>query len=129
MSLNFIPHPDDTHKGTLLERIDVLMEGAERYKAIILEMSNKPEELNAKNITPADIKCAYNWEAIGELLREIRVLPEGNTIDKSKKSHCLKKLAEVYEVLRGAKMSKLESVRLALINEANQLQGGSSAAP
>ncbi len=40
----------------------------------------------------------------------------------------LTKHADVYEVLRGAKMSKLEAVRLALISEAAQLKGGTPGA-
>jgi hypothetical protein len=54
-------------------------------------------------------------------------LPEHNQASRLTKAGYLAKLAEVYEVLRGAKMPKLEAVRLALINEANQLKSASAA--
>lgn len=125
MSLTFYPHTDDAQKGTLLERIEILMEAAERYKAIVLEVSISPEgegKSSKKRMVPREQKIAYNWEEIARVLREIRELPEGTKNDKLKKAEFLTKLSEVYEVLRGAKMSKLEAVRLALIGEANQLR-------
>lgn len=127
MPLTFYPHPDDAQKGTLLERIEILMEAAERYKAVILDTAAKSNAETKKNyMTPRDQGVAYNWEEIAHVLREIRELPEGTKSEKTTKETLLTKLAEVYEVLRAAKMSKLEAVRLALINEANQLRGGSS---
>lgn len=126
MPLTFYPHSDDVQKGTLKERIDVLMEAAERYKAIVLDTSIKVEPSDKRGLSPRDQTAAYNWEEISRLLREIRELPEGTKIDKLQKSDVLTKLAEVYEVLRAARMSKLEAVRLALISEANQLRGGAS---
>lgn len=125
MALTFYPHSDDLQKGSLGEKIDILMEAAERYKAIILETISTPEVSNEyKRMMPRDQKAAYNWEEIARTLHEIRELSEANKIDKVKKGNLLAKLAEVYEVLRAAKMSKLEAVRLALISEANQLRGG-----
>ena len=44
-------------------------------------------------------------------------------VNKLAKADHLKKLAEVYEVLRAARMPKLEAVRLALMNESMQLRG------
>lgn len=128
MPLTFYPHADDAQKGSFEDRIDLLREAAERYKSIVLDATAKPEAAlgEAKRATPKDQAVAYNWEEIAILLREIRSLPEMNKADKAKKATLLTKLAEVYEVLRGAKMSKLEAVRLALINEANQLSGGST---
>lgn len=127
MPLNFYPHPDDSQKGSLSERIEILMEAAERFKAIVLDVSIKQEgEDVTKRTVPREQRAAYNWEEIARVLHEIRELPESNKIDKEKKSDLLTKLAEVYEVLRAAKMAKLEAVRLALINEANQLKGGAS---
>lgn len=129
MALTFYPHTDDARKGTLEEKIEILLEAAERYKAIVLELSIKPEgeaEKAIKRQTPREQKAAYNWEEIARILREIRESPESTKVDKLKKADLFTKLAEVYEVLRGAKMSKLEAVRLALINEANQLRGSSS---
>lgn len=129
MALTFYPHQDDTEKGNLKDRIEVMMEAAERYKAIILEVNAKPEaEDPKKRMTPREQSAAYNWEEIARVLREIRELPEMNTSDKVNKSDLLKKLAEVYEILRAAKMSKLEAVRLALVSEANQLRGGTQVA-
>lgn len=127
MSLTFYPHSDDTRKGTLDERIEVLSDAAERYKAIILETAPPAADTtNHKRTTPRDLTAAFNWEEIARVLREIREFPEINKNDKMKKADLLTKLAEVYEVLRAAKMSKLEAVRLALISEANQLRGGAS---
>jgi hypothetical protein len=123
MALTFYPHTDDVQKGSLEERIEILMEAAERYKAIILDIGAKAEA-GEKRTVPREITVAYNWEEIARILREIRDLPEISRGDKLKKSALLSKLAEVYEVLRGAKMSKLEAVRLALIGESNQLGGG-----
>ena len=124
MPLTFYPHLDDTQKGTLEERIDILTEAAQRYKAVVLDETNKaPVEPN-KRLVPREQMAAYNWEEIARVLREIRELPEGIKLDKVRKGVLLAKLAEVYEVLRAAKMSELEAVRLALISESNQLRGG-----
>ena len=128
MSLIFYPHTEDAQKGALKDRIDILMEAAERYKAIVLDVSAKPEVISGgngeekKRMTPRDQGVAFNWEEIAIVLREIRELVEVSKTDKLKKAELLTKLAEVYEVLRGAKMSKLEAVRLALISEADQLR-------
>ena len=129
MGLKFMPHDDDMGKTTLDEKLDVLMEAAERYKADVLDASERAVEESApsKLTVPREIKIAYNWEEIAKALREIREMPELSPSDKTKKSNLLTRLAEVYEVLRAAKMSKLEAVRLALIGEAAQLKGGSTA--
>ena len=134
MAMVFYPNTEDTLKGSFEERIELLMEAAERYKAAVLDVSGKvdvpltppPANGTVKRAVPRDLAHAYNWEAIAVLLREVRDLPEGNKVDKDHKGALLSKLAEVYEVLRGAKMSKLEAVRLALINESNQLGGGAT---
>ncbi|SRR5579883_2891083 len=125
MPLTF--YPQDEPKGTLEERIEMLMDGAERYKSIVLDAALVKVETNEKKrMTPREQAAAYNWEEIARTLREVRELPEGSKESKLKKASLLSKLAEVYEVLRGAKMAKLEAVRLALISEANQLRGGAS---
>lgn len=126
MSLTFYPHSDDAQKGTLEDRIEILMEAAERFKAVMLDNAAKPPSTENKRMVPREQVAAYNWEEISRVLREIRELPEGSKSDKNKKGEFLNKLAEVYEVLRGAKMAKLEAVRLALISEANQLRGAAS---
>jgi len=129
MALVFYPNPDDVEKGSLLQRIDTLMDAAERFKAVVMDESAKPvvsEDEKKRGLIPRDQGVAFNWEEIAKVLRSVREMTESTKNDKVKKSDHLKKLAEVYEVLRGAKMSKLEAVRLALINEANQLNGGSS---
>lgn len=131
MSLTFYPHPDDTENGTLEERIEILSEAAERYKAAVMELGAAKEVLdntNNKRSVPRDLKIAYNWEEIARVLKEIKDMPEVSPSSKTKKVDLLKKLAEVYEVLRGAKMAKLEAVRLAIINEADQLKGGTEVA-
>lgn len=126
MALTFYPHSEDAQKGSIGDRIETMMEAAERYKAIVLETTiKKPEpEDTKKRMVPRDLTAAYNWEEIARILREIREMPEGSKRDKIIKAEFLTKLAEVYETLRAAKMSKLEAVRLALIGEANQLRGG-----
>jgi hypothetical protein len=127
MSLVFYPAIDDADRGTLHERIDRLAESAERYKAVILDEAAKPvasAEAAKRLSVPRDQAAAYNWDEIARVLRLVRELPEGNRQDKITKSEMLTKLAEIYEVLRAAKMSKLEAVRLALISEANQLKSG-----
>lgn len=133
MTLTFYPHSDDTQKGSLEERIEILMDAAERFKAIILDDKlNKAEgdsdvdEMGVRRSVPRDLAAAYNWEEIARVLREIRELPEVSKTDKQTKGLLLGKLAEVYEVLRGAKMSKLEAVRLALVSESSQLRGGAT---
>ena len=127
MPLTFYPHTEDAQKGSLAERIDILMEAAERYKVIILDSKNEAGEAGiTKRTIPRDLTVVYNWEEIARILRQIRDLPEISKGDKLKKGDLLAKLAEVYEVLRAAKMSKLEAVRLALISEANQLRGAAS---
>jgi hypothetical protein len=127
MALTFYPHTEDAQKGSLDEKIEILMEAAERYKAVVLDESTKVASSDPnKRMVPRDMVAAFNWEEITRVLREIRDLPESDKLDKTKKGGLLTKLAEVYEVLRAAKMSKLEAVRLALISEANQLCGGAS---
>lgn len=129
MTLNFYPHTDDAQKGSLLDRIEVLADAAERYKAFVLDDAAKLGEASEnlrKASVPRDQNAAYNWEEIAKVLREARELSEASKDDKLKKADVLTKLAEVYEVLRGAKMSKLEAVRLALVSEATQLRGSAS---
>lgn len=127
MALTFYPNIDDAQKGSLQERLETLMEAAERYKAIILDTAHKTETPEVKKIMfPREMTTAFNWEEISGLLRDMRELPESTKNDKLKKAEFLTKLAEIYEVLRAAKMSKLEAVRLALISEATQLKSGAS---
>ena len=123
MSLIFYPLLEDSMKGTLEERIDVLMEAAEKFKAIMLDDAAH-KTVETKRMVPREQVAAYNWEEIARVLREVRELPEGTKSDKRRKSDMLTKLSEVYEVLRAAKMSKLEAVRIALISESSHLQGG-----
>lgn len=126
MPISFYPYEDDLKKGnntSVDEKIEILLEAAERYKAFVSDAANASVG-KAQIVRPADLKIAYNWDGIAQVLREIREGQEGNPNDKRVKAERLLKLAEVYEVLRSAKMQKLEAVRLALVNEANQLQGG-----
>jgi hypothetical protein len=131
MPVSFFPHDEDVQTGTIQERLEILMEAAERYRGSILDNSSKPvastdaEEVDGKKrLTPRDIKVAFNWQEIAKILREIRELPEGSTASKAAKSDRLHRLADIYEVLRAAKMPKLEAVRIALMNEAKHLRGG-----
>ncbi|MBV9576469.1 MAG: hypothetical protein JO149_07575 [Gammaproteobacteria bacterium] len=127
-------YPDDIQKDTLSleERIEVLMDAAERYKAIVLDKKPmktedpaKPDDSGElKLLTPRDLVAVFNWEEVARALRDIRELPEADKADKTLKADLLTKLAEVYEILRAAKLVKLEAVRIALITEANHLRGG-----
>jgi len=128
MPMTFYPHPDDAQKGSVDERIEMLMDSADRFRAAILDLASKTDTttVTVKKIsTPRDQKAAFNWDEIASVLRQVRELPESAREDRGRKAVLLNKLAEIYEVLRAAKMPKLEAVRLALISEANQLAGGS----
>jgi hypothetical protein len=132
MPMIFYPHQDELESSTLEQKLEVLMESAERYKAIVLDITKAgsvPAAPDAKKrMTPREIGHVYNWEDLAKLLRNIRDLPETSPSAKVSKADKLTKLAGIYEVLRGAKMSKLEAVRLALVNEASQLRGTSQVA-
>lgn len=128
MPVLFYPQDDEVASGTPEQKLEVLLESAERYKAAVLDLSRKNVENPApmdtkKRGIPRDMTHAYNWDELAKVMREIRELPESNSAAKLVKAARLTKLAEVYEVLRGAKMAKLEAVRIALMNEANQLKG------
>jgi hypothetical protein len=123
MALIFYPHEEDGQNGTHEERIAVLLDAAEHYKAAVLEIKVNPSQNPDKRTSPVEMEHAFNWPEIASMLQEIRELPEANENDKSKKAALLNSLAGVYEVLRGAKMSKLEAVRMALVGEAKLLGG------
>lgn len=129
MTITFYPHEDDLESSALGEKLETLLEAAERYKAVVLDSAAKPVENGntKKSTTPREIKASYNWEEIARVLREIRDLPESTPSAKLTKVQHLTKLADIYEVLRGAKMAKLEAVRIALMNEANQLKASATA--
>lgn len=128
MALTFYPYTEDTSIGSMLERIEQLTESAERYKAAVLESVTKSQGVqDARYPSPKDQVYSFNWDVIAAVLREIRELPEGTKDDRMLKADYLTKLSEVYELLRAARMSKLEAVRLALMSEANQLKGSASA--
>lgn len=124
MAIMFYPHEEDMDSSTIPARLELLMTGAERYKSVVLETASKSSETIdvSKRHVPRELTYAYNWQELAKLLRELREMPEQNPSSRLAKANHLTKLAEVYEVLRGAKMPKLEAVRLALINEANQLK-------
>jgi hypothetical protein len=126
--VNFYPHDEDMQSGSVQEKLSVLLDAAHRYRSAILEPPATPppstsgaEPAAKKRMVPREIICAYNWQELAKLLREIRELSESTPSTKALKGSHLKRLAEIYEVLRGAKMPKLEAVRLALMNEASQL--------
>lgn len=117
MTIQF--YPQDDVNVALDEKLEILLEAAERYKAIATD----PAQPVSQNTIPADLKIAYNWDSLAGVLREVRQMTELVANEKQLKGERLMKLAEIYEVLRGAKMQKLEAVRLALVHEANQLRG------
>jgi len=120
--LIFYPHTGDLESSQISERLEKLLEGAEQFKALVLDSKGEHERCTI----PREMKYAYNWDELARLMRDLRELPEANQAQRVTKSDNLLKLSEVYEVLRGAKMPKLEAVRLALVNEANQLRGSAS---
>jgi hypothetical protein len=124
MPLTFYPHDEDVAAGSVQDRLEMLMEGAERYKATVLDVSLNvvDAETKKRRMTPKDIKYAFNWQEIAKILREIRDLPESNASSKAAKADRLTRLADIYEVLRSAKLPKLEAVRMALMSEATQLR-------
>jgi hypothetical protein len=123
MPVTFFPHGDDLEGTSLQERLDALMEAAERYKAVVMEVKVTTPAETKKGMTPREMNIAYNWQEIAKVLREIRELPESSVPNKARKADQLARLGEIYEVLRAAKMPKLEAVRIALLNEAKQLRG------
>lgn len=127
MTVVFYPHEDELMTSTLEQKLEVLLESAQRYKAVVLDAS-KPliDTTEKKRLSPRDFTHVYNWEEIARVLRQIRELPETTPTAKIFKADRLKKLAEIYEVLRGAKMPKLEAVRIALMNESSQLRSSGS---
>jgi hypothetical protein len=130
MAMIFYPHEDDLEMSSIKERLEVLLEAAEQYKAAILDIASKIENVTPetqKSVSPRTMLHAFNWQEMAKLMRELRDLPEGNETGRATKAAYLTKLAEIYEVLRAAKMPKLEAVRLALINEAKQLHSSSGA--
>jgi acetyl-CoA acetyltransferase len=125
MPLTFYPHEDDLDTSSIADKLDVLLEAADRFKAVVLDggaakLSSESEA--RKRSVPKDLTAAFNWEEIAKLLRNIREMSESTQANKLAKADALGKLAEIYEVLRAAKMAKLEAVRIALVNEANQLR-------
>ena len=64
MALTFYPHPDVAAKGLLSERIEILMDAAEGYKAAILEMVTAKQEIDDEGKTrrsvPRDQAIAFN---------------------------------------------------------------------
>ncbi len=129
MPITFYPHEEDISAGTIKEKLEILLAAAERYKAVVLDAAAKTETTtDAKTrLAPKEIPYAFQWQEIALVLRQIRDLPENNKSNRMTKIDHLTKLAEVYEMLRAAKMPKLEAVRLALINEANHLKSISAA--
>lgn len=122
MAILFYPYEEDVEGSSLPAKLELLMAGAERYKAVILETGGEMSADSGKQMSPRQLRHVYNWQELAKVLREIREIPEQNKASKLTKAGYLIKLAEVYEVLRGAKMPKLEAVRLALANEASQLK-------
>ncbi len=120
----FYPKHGELTSSNTKDKLDALLAAAEQYKAIILDPDKKDINDPTKRQVPREMMYSYNWDELAKLLREIRDFPENSSANRISKAENLSKLAEIYEVLRGAKMAKLEAVRLALVNEAGQLKGG-----
>lgn len=125
MALIFYPQEDEIESGSLDQKLEILLGSAERYRVIVLDVpggalpaAGEPR----KKQVPRDMRHAWHWDGLASVLREIRELPESTPSGRLAKAMKLEKLAEVYEILRGAKMPRLEAVRLALVNESAQLR-------
>jgi hypothetical protein len=131
MPITFYPHEDDISAVELKEKIEILLSAAERYRSAILDpalIQPVGGVSDAKSrMAPKDIPYAFQWQELAIVLRKIRELPENNQSNRSVKIENLMRLSEIYEVLRSAKMPKLEAVRLALVDEANHLRSTSAA--
>jgi hypothetical protein len=124
MSIVFYPQViEGATLGTLDDKVELIMEAAQRYKAVMMEAGAKNDKVI---VAPKDITVSFNWDLIAMVLREVRELPEAERTARMAKADLLTKLAEIYEVLRAAKMPRLEAVRIALMSEAGHLRGGSS---
>jgi len=116
----FYPQDDEMEAADADGKLEILLSSAERYKAFVLDASSAHPVTEKK--TPHDIPVAYNWDGLAALLRQIREMPESSPAARLAKAMKLEKLVTIYEVLRSAKMSKLEAVRLALMSECAQLR-------
>lgn len=121
MSLIFYPTSNKVNQGSLEERLDCLKAGASEFKEITINTTPELLQKTHHVRTPREQKVAYNWDAISKVLREIRALTENVEAEKEKKATLLLTLADIYAILRDARMSKLEAVRVALKSEAMQL--------
>lgn len=128
MAVTFYPQDDELDSASVDQKLEIFLGSAERYKAAVLDTSIKYGGAASGTVkggaVPRDIPVSYNWDHLAGCLRQIRELPEGVPSDRLAKAMKLEKLAGIYEVLRGARMPKLEAVRLALVNEMTQLRGG-----
>lgn len=120
MTIKFYPYEESLSAVSVQEKLAILLDAAEQYKGAVLDITS--DAAAKKGLTPRDIKIAFNWQEIAKILREVRDMQEGAPTLKKTKMECLTKLAEIYEVLRAAKMPKLDAVRMALVNEANHLR-------
>src|SRR5690348_2984308 len=109
MPISFYPYEEDLRKEVNMpveEKIEILLEAAERYKGVVLDVSQVAVTNSKSGTVPADVKVSYNWDGLAQVLREVRQMNEATPNDKRMKGERLLKLAEVYEVLRAAKMQK-----------------------
>ncbi|HVE45105.1 MAG TPA: hypothetical protein VNC84_08280 [Gammaproteobacteria bacterium] len=122
--LVFYPSPEDCGYGTLQERLSIVSNAAEQYRSAVLGGSLVPGATAEppKYETPREQTVAFNWETIACLYREIHALTEATYSDKQEKADLLMQLSETYEVLRAAKMPRLEKISSVLAAEANQLK-------
>lgn len=129
----FYPQDDELETADMDSKLEVLLGAAERYKAAVLDsaarsMGGAPvSAAGKKGVIPRDIPMAFNWDGLANTLREVREMPEAAPSARLAKALKLEKLVNIYEVLRGAKMSKLEAVRLALASEVTHLRAGTPA--
>ncbi len=126
MVLVFYPQDDELESAKLDEQLEIMQASAERFKAAVLDTAVKyggtASTSGRTGSVPREMSMAFNWEYLAMAMREVRELPEGAPSDRLVKAARLEKLAGIYEILRGARMPKLEAVRLALMNELTQLR-------
>ena len=75
MTMIFYPHDDDLESSSMEQRLEIMLTGAERYKAAVLDVTTDSALDAKKPMTPREVKNAYNWQELAKLLRQISKAP------------------------------------------------------
>lgn len=130
MALVFYPHEDDLATSTLPEKLEALMESAQRYKAAMLDMKTKKMATGAidlgKRSIPKDLEISFNWGELAIVFNKTCHLTEVTAVNKAAKVEALTKLKEIYEALHSAGLLKLEIVISKIKTDIIQLSGNTN---